>query len=57
MLQYRRKENDEFAQKLRSSDISTIFTTRKLRSSLPILKTKLDKNLNKGLLLDPICGL
>ena len=45
MLQYRGRESDHFARQLRSQIASTIFTTRKLRSCLPILKSKVVKSL------------
>ena len=45
MLQYRGRESDHFARQLRSQNVSTIFTTRKLRSCLPSLKSKVEKSL------------
>ena len=45
MLQYRGRESDHFARQLRRQNVSTIFTTRKLRSCLPSLKSKVVKSL------------
>ena len=45
MLQNRGRESDHFARQLRSQNVSTIFTTRKLRSCLPSLKSKVIKPL------------
>ena len=40
MLQYRGRVSENLARKLRGFGVSTIFTTRKLRSCLPSLKSK-----------------
>ena len=45
MLQYRGRESDHFARQLRSQNVSPIFTTKKLRSCLPSLKSKVVKSL------------
>ena len=43
MLQSRGRESDHFARQLKSQDVSTIFTTTKLWSCLPSLKSKVVK--------------
>ena len=42
-LQYRGKASDSFARQLRSFNVSTIFTTRKLRSCLPSVNSDFPK--------------
>ena len=54
-LQYRGKASDSFARRLRSFNVSTIFTTRKLRSCLPSLKSDFPKVLRSGVVYQIDC--
>ena len=46
MLQYNVQESDRFARRLRTHGVSTIFTTRKLKSCLPSLKDPIPEELS-----------
>ena len=55
MMQYRGRDSDDFARKLRTFGVSTIFTTRKLRSCLPSLKVNFSESLNSRVVYSISC--
>ena len=54
-LQYRGKGSDFFAKRLQNWGISTIFTTRKLRTCLPTLKTDFTRYLTSRVVYEISC--
>ena len=55
MMQYRGRDSDGFASKLRTFGVSTIFTTRKLRSCLPSLKGNFSETLKSRVVYSITC--
>ena len=55
MLQYRGHESDRFARRLRTHGLLTIFTTRKLKSSLPSLKDPIPEELSSKVIYQIDC--
>ena len=56
VLQHRGNISNKFVKKLNKIHVQTIFTTRKLKNCLPILKSSFDKDLKSHVVYELVCN-